>query len=128
MSMNGFKLSIIGTAAILLTLGCTSHSEPAQGVEAEAYSILNEIIEDNNLGTGPLCEEPLPLDFIGEEWSSEFTPADIQFIEECRNSLKDRHFSTGGIVVWSPRNKDWKPVQVVPRSDSAFYGVVRRTS
>ena len=65
--------------------------------------------------------EPLPLDFIGEEWSSEFTPADIQFIEECQDALKDRRFSTGELVVWAPKNKDWKPVQVVPRSDSTFY-------
>lgn len=106
-----------------LVVGCSPEREEVpRGIEAEAYAILNDIIEDNALlAITTLCEEPIRLDVDNERWSEEFTAEDIEFVRQCQDSLASRLFVPGRITSWVPRKRDWMPATVVHEDDSTFY-------
>lgn len=107
---------------LCLVASCAQPKHDSPNIEEESYAILNQIIEDNDLRMSRICEKPLErLEIVGKEWSSEFSPADITFIEQCQDSLSGRLFAPGKLVDWDIRAHDWSPIEIVQKDDSTFY-------
>jgi hypothetical protein len=107
---------------LCLGAGCAPPKEKPLSIEEESYAILNQIIEDNDLRISRICVKPLErLELLGKEWSSEFSPADAAFIQQCQDSLAGRSFAPGKLVDWDFRVHDWTPIEIVQADDSSFY-------
>lgn len=115
-----FRLLRIGLFGALLA-GCEEVQTSGSDIESEAYDILNQIIEDNNLNFRQVCAEPIRPETIYREWAAEFHPDDLTFIQETQAELKGRQFEPDHLLAWSTQAHDWKPISIVTQDDSTFY-------